>query len=133
MIGLYLLMCIFHVLWGSVNALIWGRKGADSFKLDEHWFIVLMELVFWFILLWVGEFQLPRWDVRVAVISGILSKSFFKDGAMYYTRDLIDGSYPARWWANPSKTSTAIINFSTFWRVAMLLAGIMFLWYAQLN
>lgn len=133
MIGLYFSICAFHVFWGCCNALIWGRKGADSFRLDEHWFIVLVEVSFWLIILGVSEFDLSKWDVRVALISGILSKPFFKDGAYYYTRDLIDGSYPARWMANPSKTSTSLINFTTFWRVMGLLASLIFMWYAWLH
>jgi hypothetical protein len=133
MIALYFSMCTFYVFWGCVNGLIWGRKGADSFKLDEHWFIVLLELSVILIVLGVTEFELNKWDVRVAVFSSFLSKPFFKDGAMYYTRDLIDGSYPARWMANPSKTSTALLNFTVFWRIMGLLAGLMLLWYAKLN
>lgn len=133
MIGLYLCICAFWVFWGCCNALIWGRKGAESFKLDEHWFIVLLEIVFILSIIFVGEAQISKWDVRVAVMSAFLSKPFFKDGAMYYTRDLIDGSYPARWMANPSKTSTALLNFTTFWRIGLLIAGLMLLWYAKLN
>jgi purine-cytosine permease-like protein len=135
MILLFLLICAYYVAWGGVNALIWGRKGADSFKIDEHWIILLVEALFYAIIIYLSECRedISKWQVVLCCICSFVSKPFFKDGAYYQTRELmVKGTYPKGWF-DDSNTSTAKINFKVEWRLLGLAVALAILTFDQLD
>lgn len=64
----------------------------------------------------------------VAALGCGLVLPFFHDGAYYLTRHLLDKSqYPRGFWDNPSKTSTAVLDFKLSARIVLLLIGTFFI------
>lgn len=131
MIALYLCICLFQVVFGVINAFIYGKKGAESLRRDEHVDIVLLQALFFvypFLVLW---FKVDVYELCWATSAGIFATPFFKDGAYFETRKRIDGAYRLGW-LDDSTTSTAIINFKMPMRVLFFIGSILMIWYAYL-
>jgi hypothetical protein len=131
MMILYLCICFFQTVFGAINAFIYGRKGAESLKRDEHIDIVLLQGLFFiypFLVLWL---EVDVYELSWATVAGIFATPFFKDGAYFESRKKIDGAYRLGWW-DDSTTSTAIINFKMPMRVLFFICSLLMMGYAYL-
>jgi hypothetical protein len=132
MIVLYLCICLFQIVFGAINAFIYGRKGADSLKRDEHIDIVVLQGLFFlypFLVLWL---RVDVYELCWATVAGIFATPFFKDGAYFETRKRMDPTVYRLGWLDDSTTSTAIINFKMPMRVLFFIGSILMLVYAYL-
>jgi hypothetical protein len=125
MTAIYLYICFFHTVYGVINAYIYGRKGAESLKRDEHIDILGLIVIFLLYPYLVKMFDLNYYQLNWGTVCGILASPFFKDGAYFQTRHYIDGAYKG--WLDDSTTSTAKINFKMPARVLMFVCSIMLL------
>jgi hypothetical protein len=111
-----LLLLAQAIVAGVVQAFLYSKKGADSIKGDEHnWFIADRVLI---------------WSVALLPSAGwyIFAIPFFYplfyNGAYYYMRNKIDGSYSKGWKSDPSNSSTADLNLSFERRVQLGIVGL---------
>lgn len=109
---------IYFHLAGIIDGLIWGRRGADSLKGDEHNYLVASRGAVFLIAI------LPMsW---ILAILTVFLFPMIHNGAYYLTRNRISGGvvYAKGWGSKPSKGSTASINFSFKLRMILGLIGI---------
>lgn len=121
MILSFLVIIMYACVEGFTHAVLYGRRGADSFKWNEHLLFNAQRAI-----LVTALFFKP--DIY-SIISGLLCFSFFHNGFYYTQRDRIDNSYPKRWW-DDSTSSSATINFSVKVRTGMAIAGILVMIFA---
>lgn len=100
---------------GFSHAILYGRKGDQSFKWNEHIVFNIARGSFLLALFLPGNI----WTV----LSAACTFPFFHNGFYYTQRDRIDGSYPKRWWAM-TKGSSAKINFTPVIRTALAVLGL---------
>lgn len=125
MIAIYLYICLFHTVYGIINAYIFGKKGAESLQRDEHIDIVALIIIF-FGYAYLIKFLNPSWyAINWGTALGFLSSPFFKDGAYFQTRHYIDNAYKG--WFDDSTTSTAKINFKMPARVFAFICSVLLL------
>jgi hypothetical protein len=132
MIILYLCICAFQTVFVAINAFIYGRKGAESLKRDEHIDIVMLQMLFFVYTFLVLFLDVDVYDLFWATFAGVFATPFFKDGAYFQTRKSIDGTYKLGWF-DDSTTSTALINFTMPVRCLFFLCSIVLIWYGELN
>lgn len=122
-IPILLLFLVYFIADGKRDAIMWSKKGADAFPTNEHTVLGAMRIVlFTLVLLKVSIFT---W------LTALLLFPLIHNGSYYYYREQIEpGVYPKKFWAEPSETSTAVVNFSLPYRVAFaLMGGFVFLTY----
>lgn len=113
-IGVWLTL-IFFFCTGVIDAVLWSKTGAAAFKFNEHTLLVFVRGCFLLISI------IPvNW---VLVLCTWLMFPAIHNGAYYMARNAIDGSYPKKWKAEPSDSSTATINFSFKLRTALAFIG----------
>lgn len=113
-----LLLLAYSALSGIVEGILYGKKGADSFKGNEHgFFFAKMVAVGCLVLVKV---DVSQWDRNVLVAAWIFMHAFVHDGFYYETRRQIDVPY-YRWYYDYSKTSTARLEIP-FWPRTILFA-----------
>lgn len=130
MLVLFIFFAFYPVIFGVINALIYGRKGAESYKIDEH-YIIILEIAFVYGQVEiVNEFRdtFSVWDIRTVIICILFCHPLLKQAGYFEGRNLIDGSYP-KGWMDDSTTSTAKINFTWWWRVALAACGVVYYTY----
>lgn len=70
----------------------------------------------------------------ILILGNMLVFPFFHDGMYYLTRHLLNrDNYPKGFWDNPSKTSTAIMDFNLPSRIVLLLIGSFFIFVAAVS
>ena len=123
---IYLVLNLYALLDGVCDAILYSRKGADSFKWNEHIVLVIRRcLVGLLVLLGV---QAPYPCVITQLLCFGLSFSFFHNGAYYITRELINGK-GLLWyyWFHDSLTSTAKLEFNYFFRTLLFLISLIWI------
>jgi hypothetical protein len=111
-----IVICLYWVSVGFVDAILWSTKGANATKYNEH-----IVLLFGRVLFLLAACMTFNWWT---ILAGILLFPFFHNGAYYAGRKKIDNSYPNGWWSQPSTGSTAKINYSLKSRVLLAVAGL---------
>lgn len=126
MLYIYLLFIIYSSLAGSVEAILYGRQGAETFKWNEH---ILYVLKAGFVL---GGYLLAPYLVHMNIIESLIcfavsaiSYPFFHDGFYYETARRINR--PDYRFSSNSKTSTADIEVPWFIRLNAFLVSIIIL------
>jgi len=120
---------MYSVFSGIKDGVLWGRKGADSFKIDEHKIfygerasisilIVLIALGWWL------KFLIPL-DLILCEICYLISFPFFHNSSYYESRNKIDNAYRGYW--SDSTTSTAEWNFNFKTRVILFIFSLLIL------
>lgn len=107
---------VFACADGFKDAILYGRKGDQSFTWNEHIVYITARGSFLLALLLPGNW--------ITVLCSALMFSFFHNGFYYTQRDRIDGSYPKRWWAM-TKGSSAKINMTPVIRTALAAVGLL--------
>jgi len=109
MLYIYLLFVIYSSLAGSVEAILYGRQGAETFKWNEH---VLYVLKAGFVL---GGYLLAPYLVHMSILESLvcfgissMAYPFFHDGFYYETARRINR--PDYRFSSNSQTSTADIE-----------------------
>lgn len=109
MLYIYLLFVIYSSLAGSVEAILYGKQGAETFKWNEH---ILYVLKASFVL---GGYLLAPYLVQMSIMESLVcfiisavSYPFFHDGFYYETARRINR--PDYKFSSNSKTSTADIE-----------------------
>lgn len=110
-----IIIVAFAMAEGFSHAILYGRKGHESFNWNEHWVFTVMRLLFGFAITIPGS--------PLVVVSGLCMYPFFHNGMYYTQRDRIDGSYPRRWW-DMTKGSSAKTNFSVEQRIILAIHGL---------
>ena len=126
-IVLYVLFKVIFFLRGVEQGILYGMKGADSFKWNEH--IVLgavRVLIVGAVIVGgiVGEKNIA--GLVAIVIAFIPSFWFWHNTAYYYTRHMIDSRVYPDWLTANSKTSSASINVPFVWRIIGLVISVIF-------
>jgi len=122
---IYILMNAYFSLSGLKDAVLWSRKGAESFKFNEHIIFVLERIVI-FLILFISYSNVFLLDMVVVMTATILSFPFFHNGMYYQGRAWIDSAYNG-FFDNPSQTSTAKINFTKTFRIILFTLSIIVL------
>lgn len=123
MIYLYLLFCIYAIVEGVIEAILYGKKGAETFSWNEHIVYVFARIMVLFSILFASRLtHLSNLDCLIYASVCMLSFPFFHDGSYYETARKINRP-EYRFWSN-SQTSTAKIEITWFVRVNMLLVSI---------
>jgi hypothetical protein len=125
MLAVYLYICLFHIIYGIINAYIYGKKGAESLRRDEHIDILVLIILFLLYPYLVKFFNISYYQLNWGTILGIMAGPFFKDGAYYQARHSIDGAYKS--WFDDSTTSTARINIKMPARVILFVCSVLLL------
>lgn len=117
---------------GMNDAIMWSRKGSKAFEWDEHWVLIATRatyVVYGIVLFLTGTGTDTLFmDILVYNAIGFFWFPFFHNGMYYLQRNEINKKvYGKRWWANPSATTTAPINFKLWLRVTLLIAGFVIL------
>lgn len=117
---LYLSFIMLSILSGIKEAILYGRKAAETFKWNEHILFVL-ERAFIFSLPFTTYAFIHSWGgILWAIIAGILSYPFWHDGFYYETARQINR--PDYNFFSDSKTSTAKIEIT--WPIRVLMFGL---------
>jgi hypothetical protein len=138
---IYLLLCLYAYVHGQSNALLYGRKGAESLPGNEHRYLVAERvlLVLAFVVGVVYGSQGWLIEMYVEVPAGILAFSFWHNGAYYVMRnrifcyDAIQGGWKYTWsdiqflWTLQSSTTTARVDLTFTQRLVLLLASLVLL------
>lgn len=105
-------LIFFHVT-GIIEAILWSRKGTIAFNYNEHNWLFLQRICLAILIFFPLHI----------ILLGCLFLMFpaVHNGAYYLGRKEIDGSYKG-WNAEPSKLSTANINFS--WKQRAILGTV---------
>jgi hypothetical protein len=124
---IYFIRIVYPCCSGLKDAILWGRKGADSYTWDEHNVFIIERIfqtlyVLFVIVLWYLSILTPL-DLIISEIAYILSFPFFQDSFYYEGRKRIDGAYKGFW--DDSATSTAKLNFKFKTRLLLFLFGIL--------
>lgn len=130
MLYIYLLFVIYSSLAGSVEAILYGKKGAETFSWNEHAIYVFARTMVLFSILFAGRLvPLSNIDCFIYAIICTLSFSFFHNGVYFETARRINRP-DYRFWSN-SKTSTAKIEMTWAIRLSMLFVsvGLLILYY----
>lgn len=123
-IVIIILMTLFAVSSGIVEAILWSKMGTLATKWNEHVFIVFQRGVFFLTFIICAYFEYTPKSIFLIFAFAILSYPYFHDGAYYWFRNVIDNKvYPRRWKDN-STTSTAIIEINYKTRVIFLILGL---------
>ena len=121
---LIILMTLFAIASGIVEAILWSKMGTHATKWNEHIFIVFQRGVFFLTFIICAYFEHTAKNIFLIFSFAILSYPYFHDGAYYWFRNVIDNKiYPKRW-KDDSTTSTAIIEIDYKKRVALLILGL---------
>lgn len=110
-----IILAAFAMAEGFCHAILYGRRGHESFNWNEHWVFTAMRALMCLALIMPGS-ALP-------ILSGICMYPFFHNGMYYTQRDRIDGSYPKRWW-DMTKSSSANTNFTVEQRTILAAIGL---------
>lgn len=114
------------ILWVAYS-LMEGAREARYFdanpklpKINIYIFFIVQRLVVLGIIILA-----TNWLLAVPLI---LMFPFFHDGMYYLMRNELNNSvYPKRFWDNPSRTSTAVMDFHIVERILMLSAAVVIL------
>lgn len=112
-----LVIVTFACAEGFTHAILYSRKGEDSFSWNEHWVFSLMRVLLAVAAILPGE--------PLVVMSALCMYPFFHNGMYYTQRDRIDGSYPKRWW-DMTSGSSARTNFTVVQRTMLAGIGLIF-------
>jgi hypothetical protein len=115
---------------GWKDAILWSRKGSDSYDWNEHYIFVAERGCIGSIVLTI-PFLKDFTFVDSCVIIGVfcLCFPFLHNGFYYTTRRYIDFDYYT--WFSESKTSSAKFNFGYVFRTVLFWVGvILFLIYS---
>lgn len=119
-----IMMTLFAIASGIVEAILWSKLGVMATKWNEHIFIVFQRGLMFLIFLLAAYFDYSPKTIWLILTYSILSYPYFHDGAYYWFRNVIDNKvYPRRWKDN-STTSTAIIEINYKTRVIFLILGL---------
>jgi hypothetical protein len=122
---LYIVCLIYPCVSGVKDAVLWSKKGADAFPLDEHLIFIVERLTFAGCVLVAGCMHLSIMDIYVTLVCWSLAFPFFHNGFYYVGRNKIDKAYKG--FFSDSVTSTSMVNFTAPLRVAMLIISILIL------
>ena len=118
----YIFANLIAALLGIMEAMIYGKKGHDSFKRDEHRWIYTPIRTLFFCLAFSFHF-VDLEGCFFIFVSAILSFPFFHDGFYYLGRKWIDGAYDG--FMDMTTGSTAKISIPPVARFVLFLTGIM--------
>jgi hypothetical protein len=138
---IYLLLCLYAYVHGQSNALLYGRKGAESLPGNEHRYLVAERLVLILTVLTGFVYGWQGWliEMYTEVPAGILAFSFWHNGAYYVMRNRIsyfgmmgetrEWSWTSSWflWTRQSPTTTARVDLTFTQRLVLLLASLVLL------
>jgi len=127
LILLYITFLGIYSSLGAVEALLWARKGAESFKWNEHaWVLAPQRVWIGITILLTGLCANLYGAIIVAVfVASIPAFFFFHQGTMYMVRNHINHLvYPNRW-KDDSTTSTAKINVEWGWRLGLFIMSVL--------
>jgi hypothetical protein len=138
---IYLLLCLYAYVHGQSNALLYGRKGAESLPGNEHRYLVAERLVLILTVLTGFVYGWQGWliEMYTEVPAGILAFSFWHNGAYYVMRNKISyfGMIGKKWkpswadvqflWTMQSPTTTARVDLTFTQRLVLLLASLVLL------
>ena len=122
---IYYVFVMFAITSGIVEGILWSRKGAEAFKWNEH--IALISQAIAFILgVSLSQFvRIPFFHFGILLLASSMAFVGIKPGVMYYVRHKIDPSvYGAKFFAEPSDSSTAKINLSVALRMGLIVCSI---------
>lgn len=124
---LFILLSFYALLSGVKDAVLWSKKGAESFKFNEHiLFVAERATVYLSVLIAVLSVELTAKFVisfLVILLASLLAFPFLHNGALYYSRNKIEPElYTKGFFSEPSETSTAKYNFS--FRIRTILFGV---------
>ena len=124
---------IVFILFGWSEAFHWHYFANSPQKLKQLYEHELWTAVRFVVHIPVGVFLFHQfgWFFILGVFGLVTSSVFFHDGAYYYWRNKLDGSYP-KGWKSYSTSSTAKFTFDYSDRIGfmvygMLAIGLMFL------
>lgn len=123
----YLLLCIASFLQGSIDAILYSRKGADAFPWNEHVLLVAMRTT-WFVLIASGLF-LNYADLVFLAIAFVFSYSFWHNGIYFITKIAVFSPGTRNkfeyFFQDKSKTDTSRNNYDFASRLYMWLFGLL--------
>jgi len=123
MVVLFILLCLYASSSGCKDAILYGRKGADTFDWNEHMLFVFERVLVLSIALYSTLYKHSSLlDAIVLFATFACSFSFFHNGFYYETARQINRS-EYRFWSN-SKTSTARLEMTWGIRLALLLLSL---------
>lgn len=125
MIYIYLtiLFIVFFFVDGVRDSIKWSKKGAEAFTWNEHIILVIQRLIPLLMIFVSLHFNTDYISLGLFFLSVGLIFPYIHNGTYYYFRDKIDKTYPKGFFSEPSKTSTAKINFSYNTRLVMFIVG----------
>lgn len=117
LLAVCLCLIYFHIA-GIIDGILWGKRGADSYKINEHVYLVASRALV------IGIAWLPVHFMFIICLTFMFP--MIHNGAYYLTRRQISGgkTYPKGWGSEPSETTTAQINFSFIARMVLGAIGI---------
>lgn len=131
-LALVLALCIGYGLYGTIEAVLWSRKGADAFPWNEHIIFSIQRFVFGVTIVMAGYA-----GYTVAAVSMVVSLFFFffmHDGAIYLFRNLIDEDiYPRRWFDTSTTSTARMKTMSCVVRIILASIGLALAIYFQFN
>lgn len=105
-IFLYIVFLIYPAISGIKDAVLWSKKGTDSFKFDEHFIFVIERAAFIFSVLLtayvVKNSCVTPWNILAIFFCWALGFPFVHNGSYYWGRSKIDKAYMGFFSDNPS-------------------------------
>ncbi len=128
MVIAYIAAIIYSCLLGVYDAIMYGRKGADSFEWNEHIILVMIRGCFP-VALQLG-IEMTTHQVIFIGACFVFLYSFFHNGCYYVTRAAMDGKiYPWRSWTAASSTDTSLVHFRYWPRTIQFLISLIAITY----
>lgn len=114
----FLSLCVVCLSEGLSHAILWSKRGTDSFRWNEHVVFVIMRAG----IAISAVVQSSVWTI----VAWILAYSFLHNGTYYVGRARIDGAYPKGWagWFAKSKSSSAKLELGPVGRTLLFVAGV---------
>lgn len=120
----YLFFCMYASLGGVVEAILYARTGAESFKWNEHIIFITKAGVVILGFIVIPHLVNPTLITsNLCFIACIFSYPFFHDGFYYETARRINR--PDYKFSSNSKTSTADIEIPWFIRMNLFIASLL--------
>jgi hypothetical protein len=131
--SLYLLWIILSMLFGYLEAKLFYNKNhialnfKAKYKIDIHFMFTVIRFVVILPLLVVTYVYIDIIESFYLLLSCLSVFPFFHDGMYYYSMNkLSNGKIYKRKWFDQSHDTSAILSFSSFYRVFLLLLSFFF-------